>query len=60
MSFARSSESGRFEIIHEDSAAVLELRAQCADAGRVLPAPVAKEWSDEVLDSDGDSSDDSF
>lgn len=60
VSFARSSESGRFEIIHEDSAAVLELRAQCADAGRVLPAPVAKEWSDEVLDSDGDSSDDSF
>ncbi|KAJ9242812.1 hypothetical protein DTO169E5_2983 [Paecilomyces variotii] len=60
VSFARSSESGRFEIIHEDSAAVLELRAQCADAGRVLPASVAKEWSDEVSDSDGDSSKDSF
>ncbi|KAJ9255513.1 hypothetical protein DTO212C5_9143 [Paecilomyces variotii] len=60
VSFARSSESGRFEITHEDSAAVLELRAQCADAGRVLPASVAKEWSDQVLDSDGDSSDDSF
>jgi hypothetical protein len=60
VSFARSLECGRFEITREDGATVLELRAQCAGAGRVLTPHVAKKWDDEVAGSDGSSSVDGF
>lgn len=60
VSFARSLECGRFEITREDGTTVLELRAQCAGAGRVLPPHVAKKWDDEVAGSDGSSSVDGF
>ncbi|KAF5858591.1 hypothetical protein ETB97_003984 [Aspergillus alliaceus] len=53
VSFARSLECGRFEITREDGATVLELRAQCAGAGRVLPPYVAKKWDEEAAGSDG-------
>ncbi|GMF81809.1 unnamed protein product [Aspergillus oryzae] len=56
VSFARSLEGGRFEITREDSATVLELRAQCAGVGRVLPPHVAKKWDAEVAGSDGSCS----
>ncbi|PYH42932.1 uncharacterized protein BP01DRAFT_403792, partial [Aspergillus saccharolyticus JOP 1030-1] len=52
VAFARSSECGRFEITREDCATVLELRAQCAGAGRVLPPYVAKKWDEELAGSD--------
>ncbi|KAH1353858.1 hypothetical protein KXW65_002235 [Aspergillus fumigatus] len=60
VSFARSLECGRFEITREDGATVLELRAQCAGAGRVLPPHMAEKWDDEVAGSDGSSSVDGF
>lgn len=60
VTFARSSESGRFEITREDGATVLELRAQCAGAGRALPPYVAKKLNEEIAGSAGSYSDDSL
>lgn len=37
---------------------VLELRAQCAGAGRVLPLYVVKKLDEELAGSDGSYSDD--
>ncbi|RDH26912.1 hypothetical protein BDQ94DRAFT_176052 [Aspergillus welwitschiae] len=60
VSFARSLDCGRFEITREDGATVLELRTQCAGAGRVLPLHVANKWDEEVAGFDGSCSVDGF
>lgn len=60
VSFAQSLDCGRFEITREDGATVLELRTQCAGAGRVLPLHVANKWDEEVAGFDGSCSVDGF
>lgn len=43
VTFAQSSEQGRLEITKEGGSA-LELREQCADAGRALPPHIVGKW----------------
>lgn len=53
ISFAQSSELGRFEIYHEKGKGALELREQTGDVYRAMSPAVAKKWSGE--DEDGPS-----
>lgn len=45
VSFARSSDTGKLEIILHKRGAELELREQCPDASSVLSTDIAKLWN---------------
>ena len=52
VSFARSSDDGKLEIILQERSAELEIREQCPDVGSALSSDIAKLWNG---DDDGSS-----